>query len=155
MASKPTNAATHPFYNIYEERRQYPRVVVDVPVAILTQNKTAIRTVAHDISPDAMQIRCDRVTAYSLHPSGKSLSHDNGPEVDVRLHLPLQNGPSILSARCQLFYIAVRPDGDIAFGLNFVKFEGNGSQILSQFVEESIVPVLNGHLGTDTHDASE
>ena len=143
MNPKRIHAETRPFYAIYEERRQYPRIVIDVPVQIQTQNEKSILADAYDISPDGLQIRCERLTARALHPSGRSLSDGNGPQVDVTLYLPFPSGQLPLSARCKLFYVAVCPRGDIAFGLQFVKFEGSGSRTLSQFIEKSIEPARN------------
>jgi len=126
---------------LYEERRKYPRIVIDVPLALKKSKGNNINAVAHDISIDGLQIRCSRDAAKALHPSGKFIQENKGPRVEVNFQLPLEKKPESVSMICQVYYLAVLPDNDIAFGLLFKKFKNNSAKLVDRFIMEYIVPV--------------
>ena len=129
-----------PFYAFYEERRQYPRVVVETPVQVSSDEVRSILVTAHDISPDGLQIRCDRITASALHPSGRPVKEEDPPRIDIVLHLPFPDGPRQLRAVCELSYIAVCPNREIAFGVTFRELKPSAAATLTSFLEESLIP---------------
>ncbi|MCI0400721.1 MAG: PilZ domain-containing protein [Gammaproteobacteria bacterium] len=127
------------YHGIYEERRRFPRLIVNRRAEIRKAQGHVVNALVHDISPDGLQVRCDRDAAKILHPSGRFITPENASEVDVRLSVALQKGEMEVKARCRLVYLAVVP-GSIAFGMKFIKFYGDSAKILKRFIEESMEP---------------
>lgn len=124
---------------IYEERRRYPRFLINRRSTIReTSGNIFHHAIAHDISEDGLQIRCDHATAYTLYPSDDEISGDEAPEVDVRLSLPLREGLVELSAHCRTVHKSVIPEDGVAFGLRFIEFTGDTAGNLVKFIEESV-----------------
>ncbi|MCI0591723.1 MAG: PilZ domain-containing protein [Gammaproteobacteria bacterium] len=119
------------YYQVQEEKRRYPRIVIDRLIEIEQADGSVVSALAHDISPDGLQIRCDRDTAKTLNPSETQIEGDKGPEFKVRLSLPLQEGLVELGARCKTLYRAVIPGAEgVAFGMQFKEFEGDSFKYL-------------------------
>ncbi len=118
------------YYKVQEEKRRYPRIVIDCLVEIEHADGKVVSALAHDISPDGLQIRCDRETAKTLCPTGKEIQGGKGPEFKIRLSLPLQEGLVELGARCKALYQAVVPGEGVAFGMQFKEFEGDSFKYL-------------------------
>ncbi len=131
-------------YETYEEKRLFPRINIDRRVLIRLLDGNIVYAIAHDISPDGLQIRCDRTTAHVLHPSGKSITDDNAPSVDIRLPLPLLEGLVALAARCTIRYFALISEEVVVFGLNFEKLTEEGSGFLDRFIVEAMEPSSYG-----------
>jgi len=129
------------YFEIYEDRRQYPRIVINQPIDVTKRDGTVVHTVAYNISPDGLQLITDRNSARSLNPSGAYVDETKGPGVKIHLKLPLTEGPEVLEAYCKIYYFAVLPDGGIAFGLRFKRIHKNGRQILERLIEEYMEPV--------------
>ena len=125
-------------YETYEEKRLFPRIDIDRRVLIRPLDGNIVYAIAHDISPDGLQIRCDRTTAHVLHPSGKSLR--DAPSVDIGLPLPLQEGLVALTARCTIRYFALISEEVVVFWLNFEKLTEEGSGFLDRFIVEAMEP---------------
>ena len=124
---------------VFEERRRYPRLIVKHRVEVRTSIGDLVDAVVHDISPDGLQVRCDRKAAKLIHPSGAFIKPEDAPEVDIRLSVALKKGEVEVKADCRLVYIAVVP-GSIAFGMKFTKFDGDSANVLRRFIEESMEP---------------
>ncbi|MFQ5658784.1 MAG: PilZ domain-containing protein [Gammaproteobacteria bacterium] len=128
-------------YEVFETRRKYPRIIIDVPVSIRKSKGVLVEAMAHDISIDGLQIRCNRDSAGTLHPSGKFIQENNGPKVEVSFPLSFDEGIETVEAVCQIYYLAVIPGDEIAFGLAFKKFKGNSAGLVDRFIMDYIVPV--------------
>ncbi len=126
---------------MYEGRRKYPRIVIDTPVLIQKSKKKHINAAVHDISLDGVQVRCNRESARLLHPSGKFIKENKGPEVEIAFYIPFEDGPEEINVFCQIYYLAVIPDQEIAFGLIFKKFRGNSGNLVDRFIMETIAPI--------------
>lgn len=47
-------------YDMYEEKRDYPRVSVNSLAVVHKQDEYDVNVILHDISPDGVQLRCTR-----------------------------------------------------------------------------------------------
>lgn len=123
------------FRPIFDEKRCYPRVIIDLPVQLTLADGTRFNATVHDVSPDALQIRCA--------PGGTLISvvTDEDDVVDIRLHLPFRAGALNFSAQCRVVHQTTAKDGQVAFGLRFKKFSRVGARILQIFIEESMKPI--------------
>lgn len=129
------------YYELYEDRRVFPRIKLRAPGEVLIDGEAYPVTV-HNISPDGLQIRCAREVALRIHPSGRHIEEGKGPEVHVRCELPLPEGASELRGRCQAWWFAVVPDGRVAFGLKFMSLEAKSREHLTRFIQQSLEPLM-------------
>lgn len=129
-------------YSFYEERRRYPRVVINSPIVIY-HNDSVLEGKIHDISEDGLQVRCDRKTFQVIHPSGKFIRKDNAPVVNVLFHLSVKGQQFDLSVKCLIYYFVVLPDAgtrDIAFGLRFISLDDRLVIDIKAFIENAMTP---------------
>ena len=129
-------------YNYYEERRKYPRVVINSPIVIY-HNDLVLNGEIHDISVDGLQVRCDRKTFQSIHPSGRFIRKENAPVVNVLFHLAVKGQQFDISVKCLVYYFVVLPDAgisDIAFGLRFISLDDKTVIDINAFVENAMTP---------------
>jgi hypothetical protein len=140
MSSAPaTIIDTARLYEIYEEKRAFPRVTLNCP-AIIVQGGERLRVTVYNLSPDGLQIRCDRTTAQRIHPSGRQIRKDAGPVLDVMVSLPQSGASRVLKTRCRAWYFAVVSDAEIAFGLRFLDTGTAGGAVIEQFLREALEP---------------
>lgn len=133
---------TPPPYEYFEERRKYPRVALG-RAGILTFDSTERTCVVHDISPDGLQIRCDRETMLLLRPSGRAIKGNNGPLVTVALLLQVGREDQLLAANARLYYFVLLPGEepmDVAFGARFVDLDAGPQALIERFMGEVLQP---------------
>ena len=118
------------------DKRQYPRIVINTPIAIQQSDGNVINALAHDITLDGIQVQCDRATAHCLAPAGRYLTDEKAPEIDARLALPIEGALTEISARCRILYVADVPDERCAIGLRFAGTKNDSSRQLDQFMQE-------------------
>ena len=123
------------FRPIFDEKRCYPRIIIDLPVQLTLADGTRLNATVHDVSPDALQIRCGAGNTLF------SKSTDEEDMVDIRLHLPFHAGALNFSAQCRVVHETAANDGQVACGLRFKKFSRVGARILQIFIEESMKPI--------------
>ena len=129
-------------YSFYEERRKYPRVVINSPIVIY-HNDSVLNGEIHDISEDGLQVRCDRKTFQLIHPSGKFIRKNNAPVVNVLFHLAVKGRQFDISVKCLMYYFVVLPNAgprDIAFGLRFISLDDKSSIDINTFIENAMTP---------------
>ena len=119
---------------IQKENRRHPRIEINRRVLIRLPNKSVVHMSAHNISAGGVQVRCDSLKAYLLHPSTDALDPSRLNEVEARLTLPVENGLQEISARCQLLYFTPLSNRLIAMGLEFIHIKGKGHSTLQRFV---------------------
>lgn len=161
-------------YEFYEERRQYPRVVVDCQINIRFKDKELTSTL-YDVSPDGLQIRCNREMLTAIRPSGKSIKPDSTPKLDVEFSLMAGANKRQITAACEMYYFVLLPsnfeeDKDVALGLRFKKLKGNSPKYIDEFVTDVLAPIetkllafldeprthseISEHLGLESHKVS-
>ena len=157
-------------YSFYEERRKYPRVVINSPIVIY-HNDYVLNGEIHDISEDGLQVRCDRKTFQLIHPSGRFIRKDNAPIINVLFHLAVKGQQFDISVKCLMYYFVVLPDvsdRDIAFGLRFISLDDKPLIDINAFIENAMTPPeevdikilsepraitdISAHAALNTHD---
>ena len=132
-----------PPYEIYEEKRKYPRVAVDRPMEMLSGGQE-LQGVIHDISPDGLQIRCDRKTMQAIRPSGKAIKGGTGPLVNVVFRLPIGRREKTIKAEVRLYYFVLLPDEktfDVAIGARFTSQAGECQADVEAFFRDALQPI--------------
>ncbi len=109
----------HPLYRSFESRRAYPRVRLRMPVRIGLKGGRVVCANIYNMSPDGIQIRCDRATARSIHPAGKKLREGAGPEVMVAMRLKAGGDLRTHMVRCRLSYILPQDTDVVVMGFEF------------------------------------
>ena len=123
----------------YEEGRRFPRIPASIPITIEKSNNETIEAVTYDISPDGIQIRCNRAVAQTLHPKSQRIEENARPTVEITLTLPVKKGEKKFSAVCQIVYMIIlkEPESEAenaALGLRYAAFHGRSEKYLQQFL---------------------
>ena len=130
-------------YESFENRRKYPRLIMQIPVKVQNQHGLNLDARLHDISPDGLQIRCEQESAELIHPGGKQITKNTQASVVIGFRLP-QNEASIeIIVRCSICYFVVLEDSgpdEVAFGLQFRQFEGDSLRHIKQFFLSEMEP---------------
>lgn len=124
----------------HEDRREYPRIVIDSPVNILYRMQQ-LEARIHDISPDGLQIRTDSDSLEKLNPDNEKFTDTNPPLLDVTFRIKLFEMDMRINALCEMYYsnpIEDDKDKDVACGLRFINFEGDGSLQVEAFITQEM-----------------
>jgi len=124
----------------YEEGRRFPRIPVTFPVTVNFGKNQSIEVVSYDISPDGIQIRCNKYIAQSLHGKDERIPESERPIVDIALNLPVKRAEKKFSARCQIVYLIFLEEAaesemeNTALGLKFLDLKGRSEKYLGKFL---------------------
>ncbi len=132
------------FYEYYEESRKYPRIKFKRPVQIYYDNGRSVSASIYDISPDGLQIRCNRETAVALNPSGNIIDRKHNLIVNAVFSIPINNKLNEVKVSCKVYYFVIVPGNakeDVAFGLRFKKFEGKSIKYAGRYILNELEPV--------------
>jgi len=124
----------------HEENREYPRIVLDSPVNILYKIHQLDARI-HDISPDGIQIRADSESLKKINPDNEDFTDANAPLLDITFHLKLYEMEMRINALCKMYYsntLSETENKDVAYGLKFINFEGDGSSQLETFITQEM-----------------
>jgi len=124
----------------HENRREYPRIVIDTPVNILCKMQQ-LEARIHDISPDGLQILTDSESLEKINPGNEEFTDTNAPLLDVTFRLKLFEMDMRINALCEMYYSNSIEDDkgkDIACGLRFINFEGDGSLQIEAFITQEM-----------------
>ena len=122
------------------ENRGYPRIAIKRPIDLFITNEIAIRTLAYDIAPGGIQVRCPDQTTEKLKKTLKQFQHDKHA-VGVKLILPLKQKNVIFNALCRITYIREISAMGYAIGLHFEQLPSSSIAYLYRYIEESMLPV--------------
>lgn len=126
---------------MYEEKRDYPRVDVNKLAVVHKKDEYDVNVILHDISPDGVQLRCDRKTAYIIHPDGKFITNKTAPEVVLKFALPIDDKEKDVIVQVKIYYFTIIATDVVAFGAKFKKFEKFTQRHVDDYIAQSIVPV--------------
>jgi hypothetical protein len=115
----------------FEEKRSYPRVVIETPVSLSLPGSKVIEAQVYDISFEGLQIHCDQETAILLR-------NENPADIEISFTVPLNEKPSDIKARCVIMYILELINETHAMGLKFTGIEAENLQGVRQFIESSM-----------------
>ena len=119
----------------YEDKRAYPRVIIDSPVSLSLSGSHPIAARAYDISFEGMQIRCDHNTAQLIKGENDAL------DIEVSFTLPMGDKQEAIKARCKIMYIHKLIDDTHAMGVRITDIEGDKQKDLRRFIEVSMEPM--------------
>ncbi len=128
-------------YDMYEEKRDYPRVSVNSIAVVHKKDKYDVNLILYDISPDGVQLRCNRKTAYLIHPTGKFITEKTAPEIILKFALPIDGKKKDVIVQSKIFYFTLIDTDVVAFGARFKKFEKFTQRHVDEFIRQSIIPV--------------
>jgi hypothetical protein len=124
----------------HEDRREYTRIVIDTPVNILYKMQQ-LEARIHDISPDGLQIRTDSESLEKINPGNEKFTDTNAPLLNVTFRIKLFEMDMRINALCEMYYSnPIEGDNDInmACGLRFINFEGDGSLQIEAFITQEM-----------------
>ena len=130
-------------YRIHEDRRKYPRIIINSPADIYYKGKK-LKAVVYDISPDGLQMRCTRKTLQAIHPGGEYIKEENAPDMDVTFQLITEKWHREIKIFCKMYYFVLLPEkveNDVAFGLKFIEFSGDSANCVDNFIEDAMSPM--------------
>ncbi|MBL1140939.1 MAG: PilZ domain-containing protein [Proteobacteria bacterium] len=128
-------------YDMYEEKREYPRIKVNTLAVIEKTGDYEVNAILHDISPDGVQLRCNRKSAHTIHPTGKFISGKTAPEVALKFTLPIDGKDKDVIVQAKIYYFSIIEIDVVAFGAKFIQFEKFTERHVDDFIMKSVVPV--------------
>ena len=128
-------------YDMYEEKREYPRIKVNSLAIIEKKDEYEAHAILYDISPDGVQLRCNRKNAHIIHPSGKFISEKTAPEVILTFSLLIEGNEKEVIARVKLYYFSIIEMDAVAFGGKFIQFEKFTGRHVEDFIMKSVIPI--------------
>ena len=123
-------------YEVFENRRKYPRLVLLVPVKVCLQAGVDVDAQLHDISPDGMQIRCNEEIATRIKDGCTRSGEKNRPSILLEFELPGSGSSIKIDVECSICYAVTlkgESSNNIAFGLQFKQFKGKSLQQIKEF----------------------
>jgi hypothetical protein len=122
-----------------DEQRQYPRIPLDLKIAMRNDRGDKFSALALDISPDGLQLRCDVQAARQIHPAGGKINPTKRPLVSMAVTLPVGAGKRTLVALCELLYITtVDSEPRCVLGLGFGQLDAQSAAIISAFFADQL-----------------
>ena len=123
---------------VKEDRRALPRVEADLSAQVILPNGEQVAVRVRDISRSGVSFATDRNAAERIVP--KELREARtAAEFSIQLSLELLEGPPReINARCLLVHASHRTGGDYFFGFRYLSFEGDGYQVVEQFITDSM-----------------
>lgn len=122
-----------------DEQRRYPRVPLNLAVALVTASGAKCKAHAINISPDGFQLRCDVDAARLLHPAGGKVDPEHGPRVTAALKLEVHGQQRTLVARCRLLYLTtVDTEPRCVIGLRFSALDQQAESTVGAFFADQL-----------------
>ena len=123
-----------------QTRRKYPRIRMRIPVKVSLPDGNVIIAHTQNMTPDGIQIRCDKATAGVINPTGRSVPPPEHQKVMVmmRMESPAEIHSCVL--RCRLSYMAETKGEEIAFGLEFDDTSAEQQRALDTVFAHSLCP---------------
>ncbi len=100
------------FEPVHDDRRRMPRIVLRCPGRATTGAGAVVDVTVRDLSPDGLQLRCDRETAQAIHPGGRAIkAGEKAPYVEVAFEVPIRAGAAPVRVLARLVYFSlIAPD---------------------------------------------
>lgn len=137
----PDEKKTISLYDIYEEKREYPRISLNAIASLSLPDGFDVSIIVHDMSPDGIQLRCNRKTAHMIHPSGQFITEATAPGLDIRFNLNVDNSEREILAHIKLFYFTIISEDTVAFGARFIRFDKFTDRHVDRFITNAMSPV--------------
>ncbi len=111
----------------------HPRFEINRRILLRHGNGWVTHAIAHTISAIGVQVHCNWMNAYLLHPQGTQIDKHNPVLVDSRLTLPIQGYLVEFGARCQITHFEPISPNAVAIALGFITFKTNGEKVLRSY----------------------
>ena len=95
----------------------------------------------HDISPDGVQLRCNRKTAHIIHPTGKFITSNTAHEVGLKFSLPIDGKEKEVIVQAKIYYFSIVAIDVVAFGVKFMQFEKFTERHVDDYIMRSVIPI--------------
>ena len=125
----------------FEARRRYPRIRMRVPIRVGLPGGSVIVGHTHNMTPDGLQIRCDRQAAMAINPAGHGVPKDGNSQlmVMIRMETPEEIHSCVL--RCRWSYMVMSKDDEVAFGLEFTDPSPEQTEALDTVFSLALRPI--------------
>ena len=114
-----TDTLTDAMERADDARRKYPRIYMRIPVKVSLPDGNVVIAHTRNMTPDGIQIRCDKTTAGVINPTGRSVPPPEHQKVMVMMRMESAAEIHSCVLRCRLSYMAMTKDAEVAFGLRF------------------------------------
>lgn len=125
----------------FEERRKYPRIIVNCPIYLLLSNDEKVKAIVYDVSPGGIQVRCDRITAHKVQYEYESFKEKASTKFKLIFMLPLEGKEEKVGSTCRLAFIMRLENDRYAIGMEFIEMENVSRKTLKRFIEISMEPI--------------
>lgn len=126
---------------VHDDRRRMPRILLRVPGRAISQSGGVVDVTIRDLSPDGLQLRCDRAAAKAIHPGARAIKDgEKAPYVQVELDLPSRAGPASVQVLARLVYFSLIAPNVVAIGVRFKSISMAHQRLLRQFYREALEP---------------
>jgi len=128
------------------ERRESPRLVVDLSVDIILESGNILTVSTRNISSNGVQIACDTGIANEIEPRG--LQSHNISHLRFKLAADLKVDDTIQKfyANCRIMAVHRASQEEYLLSVKFLDFENGTQNILNKYLEQSM-PVNVIHKG--------
>lgn len=141
---------TTPLYKLFENRREFPRLVMNIPAIITGQDGSPIKSTLYDLSPGGTQMRYLIADGMNLFPvkelSNKNLSDKEVKSLKCLLQFRLQLRDRIRMINIHAYLVHLRPvdKETLAAGMIFDMDDRAEKQLIKEFLylqlEKSFTP---------------
>ena len=129
------------FEPVHDDRRRMPRIVLRCPGRATTGTGAVVDVTIRDLSPDGLQLRCDREAAQAIHPSGRAIkAGEKAPYVEVDFEVPIRAGATGVRVLARLVYFSLIAPDVVAIGAKFKSMSKPHERHLRQFYKEALEP---------------
>jgi hypothetical protein len=97
-----------------------------------------------------MHLRCSRALAAYIHPTLAAIETDKWPKAVLAIGLPYPKGIPEIIVECSLRHVSEITSDEIAFGVQFERFNGDGKKHFRRFITESLRPDEATPMNTDS-----
>ncbi len=129
-----------PEHHEFECRRAFPRVKLQMPVQIGLPGGEVVCARIYNITPDGLQVRCDRATARSIHPGREPPASGQEPELLVVMRLRQDDDVRTHVLRCRVRYMLAESRDEIAMGVDFLTLLPEQQAAIESVVGASLDP---------------
>jgi len=127
-------------YEIYDRRRKYPRVIVEIPATVKISDEVEMEVQIYDLSSDGIQIRCERGVASIICPGGKIKKKYMKRDFKLIFNLNYRNGEKTVCINVIPIYLLFISKNMVAFGMQFHQHDKDMLKIISDYIDFEVAP---------------
>ena len=129
------------FEPVHVDGRKLPRLLLRTPARLAAPSGERLTCVVRDVSPDGLQLRCNRVTAAKINPSGRAIRDDDARiHVEVTFGVPTDDGKVVVTLLGRLSYFSIIAPDVVAIGLALVGASKPDRDRLQRFFMHALRP---------------